>query len=191
MQYIVRKESLDMRASIIAACVAVSLVANGVASAQSTGITGLSSTLKPIVLVDSTGNVVARPLSETIVLVTLSRDVVAPASIRPIYDPDGRAASGLATWQAGGSVLFTSPDCAAGAHVYSSPHAGMRATTQVQTLVGIVLYVGAVGPSTTVSVQSILYDTGCVPVVVRQNGLLPVLATLNLTTAYPPPLSFH
>jgi hypothetical protein len=53
------------------------------------------------------------------------------------------------------------------------------------------LFVGAVGPAITVSVQSILYETGCAPVVIRQNGLLPVFATVNLTTAYPPPLSFQ
>jgi len=28
-------------------------------------------------------------------------------------------------------------------------------------------------------------------VTVRQNGLLPVLTTVNLSTAYPPPLSFQ
>jgi hypothetical protein len=142
------------------------------------------------VLVDSTGKVVARPLNETIVLVTIS-GVAAPALIRPIYDPDGRTASALATWQAGGSVLFTSSDCTAGAHVYSSPYAGVRATTQVQTPAGIMLYVGAVGTATTVAIHSILYDTGCAPVTVRQNGLLPVLTTVNLNTAYPPPLSFQ
>ena len=110
---------------------------------------------------------------------------------RPIYGPDGREASGLATWQAGGGVLFTSPDCTTGAHVYSSSRAGVRATTQVQTRAGISLYVGAVGQATTVSVQSILYDTGCAPVVVQQNGLHPVEATVNLEVAYPPPLSFQ
>ncbi len=56
---------------------------------------------------------------------------------------------------------------------------------------GIILYVGAVGMASTVSVQSILYDTGCAPVKVRQNGLFPVLAIVNLSTAYPPPLSFQ
>ena len=134
---------------------------------------------------------VAKALNETTVLVTIGRGVVAPASIRPIYGPDGREASGLATWQAGGSVLFTSPDCTTGAHVYGSSRAGVRATTQVQTRAGISLYVGAVGQATTVSVQSILYDTGCAPVVVRQNGLHPVEATVNLDVAYPPPLSFQ
>jgi hypothetical protein len=42
-----------------------------------------------------------------------------------------------------------------------------------------------------VAVHSILYDTGCSPVTVQQNGLLPVLATINLSTTYPPPLSFQ
>jgi hypothetical protein len=124
-------------------------------------------------------------------LVTVSGGVVAPAIIRPIYDPDGRTASGLATWQAGGSVLFTSSDCTVGAHVYSSPHAGVRATTQVQTPGGIVLYVGAIGAATSVAIRSILYDTGCASVTVQQNGLVPVLATVNLSTAYPPPLSLQ
>ena len=124
-------------------------------------------------------------------LVTIGSGVVAPASIRPIYGPDGREASGLATWQTGGGVLFTSPDCTTGAYVYSSSRAGVRATTQIQTRAGISLYVGAVGQATTVSVQSILYDTGCAPVVVKQNGLHPVEATVNLDVAYPPPLSFQ
>jgi hypothetical protein len=54
------------------------------------------------VLVDSTGKAVARALNETIMLVTISSGVAASALIRPIYDSDGRRASGLATWQAGG-----------------------------------------------------------------------------------------
>ncbi len=191
MQYHVRKQDLDMSAWIFAACVAVAFTASGFASAQSTDATGLSPSLNPIVLVDATGKAVAKPLNETLVLVTIGTEVVAAASIRPIYGPDGREASGLATWQAGGVVLFTSPDCTAGAHVYSSSRAGVRATTQIQTPAGISLYVGAVGQATTVSVQSILYDTGCTPVVVRQNGLHPVEATINLDVAYPPPLSFQ
>jgi hypothetical protein len=143
------------------------------------------------VWVDSTGKAAARPLNETIMLVTVGNGVAAPALIRAIYGPDGRAASALATWQSGGSVLFTSPDCAAGAHVHGSPHAGVRATAQVQTTAGIILYVGADGAAATVTIRSILYDTGCAPVTVQQNGLFPVLATVNLTTAYPPPLSFQ
>ena len=180
-----------MTAWIIAASVVVALTANGVARAQSTGTTGSSPLPNPIVLVDSTGKVVARPLNETIMLVTISSGVVAPALIRPIYGLDGRTASAIATWQAGGSVLFTSSDCTAGAHVYSSPYAGVRATNQVQTPAGIILYVGAVGTPTTVAIRSILYETGCAPVTVQQNGLLPVLAIVNLDTAYPPPLSFQ
>lgn len=176
---------------IIAASVAVALTANGVARAQSIRASGSSPSLDPIVLVDSTGKVAARPLNETIMLVTVSSGVAAPALIRSIYGPDGRTASALATWQSGGSALFTSSDCTAGAHVYSSPYAGVRATTQVQTPAGIVLYVGAIGAATTVAIHSILYDTGCAPVTVQQNGLLPVLATVNLNKAYPPPLSFQ
>ncbi|HEX9275113.1 MAG TPA: hypothetical protein VGA51_01790 [Casimicrobiaceae bacterium] len=177
-----------MTARFMAASAAVILIANAFASAQSAGA---PASLNPIVLVDSTGNVAARPFNETIVLVDIGSGVAAPALIRPIYDPDGRTASGLATWQAGGSVLFTSRDCTAGAHVHGSPYAGVRATAQVQTPAGVVLYVGAVGTATTVVIQSILYDTGCAPVTVRQNGLHPVLATINLNTAYPPPLSFQ
>ena len=97
----------------------------------------------------------------------------------------------LATWQAGGSVLFTSTNCTAGAHVFSSPYAGVRAGTPVQTPAGIMLHVGGVGTATTMAIHSILYDTGCAPVTVQQNGLLPVLATVNLNTAYPAPLSFQ
>ena len=180
-----------MTAWVIAASFAVALIANGAARAQSTGAAGSFPSPNPIVLVDSKGKVVARPLNETIMLVTISSGVAAPALIRPIYDSDGRTSSALATWQAGGSVLFTSSDCTVGAHVYSSPYAGVRATTQVQTPAGIMLYVGAVGPATTVAIRSILYDTGCAPVTVQQNGLLPVLATVNLNTTYPPPLSFQ
>ena len=180
-----------MMAWVIAASLAVALTANGVALAQSTGATGASPSPRAIALVDSTGKVVARPLNETIMLVTVDGGVVAPVFIRPIYDADGRTASGLATWHAGGSVLFTSSDCTVGGHVYSSPHPGVRATTQVQTPGGTMLYVGAVGAATTVAIRSILYDTGCAPVTVQQNGLLPVLATVNLSTAYPPPLSLQ
>ena len=176
-----------MAAWIIAASMVVAFTANGVARGQTTR----PPSLNPVVLVDSTGKAVARPLNETVMLVTIGNGVVAPALIRPIYGPDGRTASALATWQAGGSVLFTSSDCTAGAHVYSLPHAGVRAAAQVQTPAGIVLYAGAVGTATTVAVQSILYDTGCVAVTVQQNGLFPVLATVNLNTAYPPPLSFQ
>ena len=175
-----------MRAWVIATTLAVALTANGFAGAQES-----SASPKPVVLVDSSGNVAGRPLDETIMLVTVDSGVVAPALIRPIYDPDGHTASGLATWQAGGSVLFTSSDCTAGAHVYGSAHAGVRATTQVETPTGIILYAGAVGTANTVAIQSILYDTGCAPVKVRQNGLFPVLAIVNLSTAYPPPLSFQ
>jgi hypothetical protein len=178
-----------MAAWFIAMIVAVAFAANGVARAQSAG--GTVSSPSPIVLVDSTGKVAARPLNETMVLVTVSSEIAAPALIRPIYGTDGRTASGLAAWQAGGSVLFTSSDCTAGAHVYSSPFAGVRATTQVQTTAGIVLYVGAVGTATTVAIQSILYETGCAPVTVLQNGLLPVLASVNLTAMYPPPLTIQ
>jgi hypothetical protein len=142
-------------------------------------------------LVDSTGKAVARPLTDTMMLISLGGGVVAPASIRPVYDVDGRTASGTATWQSGGSVLFTSSDCTTGGHVYSLPAAGVRAAAQVQTAAGIVLYIGAIGSATTVAVHSILYDTGCAPVTIQQNGLLPVVTTLNLSTAYPPPLSFQ
>jgi hypothetical protein len=145
----------------------------------------------PIALVDSNGNVAARPLNETVVLVDAGSGVAAPAVIVPVYDAEGRAASGLATWHSGGSVLFTSADCTTGAHVYSSAHPGVRAASQVKTQAGIVLYVGAVGPTVTTAVQSILYDTGCATVAVRQNGLLPVVTTVNLTTVHPPPLSYQ
>jgi hypothetical protein len=144
----------------------------------------------PIVLVDSTGRIAGRSFNETLVLVAVG-GVTAPASIHPIYGPDEKTASGWATWQSGGSVLFTSPDCSAGAHVFSSPHAGLRATAQVETRDGIVLFVGAIGTPLTVSVRSILYGSGCSPVNVQQNGVVPVEATLNLTAAYPPPLSFQ
>jgi hypothetical protein len=180
-----------MTAWKIAVNIAMALAANGIAHAQSTGAAAWSASPNPIVLVDSTGKIAARPLNETIMLVSVGSGVAAPALIRPIYGPDGKTASGLATWQAGGSVLFTSSDCTTGAHVYSSAYAGVRATTQVQTPAGIMLHVGAAGIAVTVAIHSVQYDTGCAPLTIQQNGLLPVLATVNLTTAYPPPLSFQ
>jgi hypothetical protein len=175
----------------IAASVAVSIAVHGTACAQHAAGAGSSPPANSIVLMDATGKGAARPLNDTVMLITISGGVAAPASIRPIYDGDGRTASGLATWQSGGSVLFTSSDCTTGAYVYSSTPAGARATTQVRTSDGIMLYVGAIGTATVVAVRSILYDTGCSPVAVQQNGLFPVLATINLSTAYPPPLSFQ
>lgn len=149
-------------------------------------------TSSPVALVDSTGKHAARALTETAVLVTDPvSGVAAPAAIRPIRGDDGRSASGLATWQSGGSVLYTSADCTTGAHVYSSSGAGLRAATQVETPAGIVLCVGAIGMPATVAVRSILYDNGCQPVSVRQNGLVPVDVIINLTTVFPPPLSFR
>jgi hypothetical protein len=175
---------------IIVASVSVVVAADGAAAQLAAGA-GSSPPPNAIVVVDSAGKSAARRLNETVMLITISRGVAAPALIHPIYDGDGRTASGLATWQSGGSVLFTSSDCTAGAYVYSSTPAGTRATTQVQTSAGSMLYVRAIGTATTVAVHSILYDTGCSPVTVQQNGLLQVLATINLSTAYPPPLSFQ
>src|SRR5262249_47254239 len=121
----------------VAAAIVIALASNGGLLAQ--GITGApaSAAAKPIGLIDSSGNAAARALNETIMLVTLTGGVVVPAYIRPIYGPDGRAASGLATWHSGGSVLFTSADCTTGAHVYSSSIAGARASAQVETPAGI------------------------------------------------------
>ena len=180
-----------MTPSVIAVSLAVGIAVHAAAHAQNMVGAGSSSSPSSIVLVDSTGKTAARPLSDTVVLVAVSRGIDAPASIGPIYDADGRTASGLATWRSGGSVLFTSTDCTTGAHVYSLPLAGVRAAAQVQTPAGIVLYAGAIGTATTVDVRSVLYETGCSPLAVRQNGLLPVQATVNLSTAYPPPLSFQ
>ena len=59
------------------------------------------------------------------------------------------------------------------------------------TRAGIMLYVGAIGNPSTVAIHSILYETGCAPVTARQNGLLPVLTTVNLTAANPPPHCFQ
>ena len=144
----------------------------------------------PIVLMDSTGRIAGRSLNETLALIAVG-GVTAPASIRSIYGSDQKTVSGQATWQSGGSVLFTSSDCSTGAYVLSSAHAGLRATAQVETPDGVVLFVGAIGTPATISVRSILYGSGCSPVTVQQNGVLPVEATLNLTTTYPPPLSFQ
>ncbi len=146
----------------------------------------------PAVLIDSAGRIAGRPFADGVVLVTdPATHIVAPASIRAIAGEDGRAASGLATWQSGGSVLFTSVDCSSGAHVYTGGGAGLRAASQVQTAQGVVLFAGAFGAPTTVSIRSILYDTGCSAVAVRQNGLVAVDAAINLTTTFPPPLSFR
>lgn len=146
---------------------------------------------QPIAMIDSTGKAAGRLLNEVSVLVDAAAGVVAPATVRPIYAADGRAASGLAAWQSGGTVLFTSGDCTTGAYVHSPALAGARGTGQVQTREGIVLYVGAIGAPTTQAIRSILYDTGCSPVSVQQNGLHPVVVTVNLTTRFPPPLSLQ
>lgn len=175
----------------IVATISAALFASGVVRAQSATATSRPPTVGTVVLIDSTGKVAARPLNETLMLVTVRNGVVAPASIRPIYGPGGHTASALATWQAGGSVLFTSSDCTTGAHVYASPHPGVRAAAQVQTLAGTLLYVGADGAAATVTIASVLYETGCAPLIVRQSGLFPVIATVNLSIAYPPPLSFQ
>jgi len=144
-----------------------------------------------IALVDSRGTTAGRPLTETIAFVMVRDGLVAPAAIRPIYDADARTASGLATWASGGSVLYTSSDCSTGAYISTQMHAGARATSQVDIGGAIVLYVGAIGMPATVDVHSILYSTGCTARTVRQNGLSPVIATLNLTETYPPPLSLQ
>ena len=169
---------------IPAAGAAVLLVTSSLAGAQ-------PASPAPVLLIDSAGRVAARALNETLMLVNVGGGVVAPASIRPIYDADGRVASGLAAWQTGGSVLFTSSDCTTGAHVHGSPHAGVRATAQVHTASGIVLHVGAVGTATAVPIRSILYDSGCASVTVREGGLFPVVMTFNLSAVHPPPLSFQ
>jgi hypothetical protein len=179
-----------MKAWIVATILAA-LFASGVVRAQSATATVRPPTAGTVVLMDSTGKVAARPLNETLMLVTVGNGVVAPASIRPIYGPGGHVASALATWQAGGSVLFMSPDCTTGAHVYASPHPGVRAAAQVQTPAGTLLYVGADGAAAAIAIESILYETGCASVTVQQSGLFPVIATVNLSTAYPPPLSFQ
>lgn len=161
-------------------CAAVAFAPNGTAQG-----------VAPVILVDSTGKTAARLFADGVVLVTdPGSRIVAPASIRAIQGNDGRTASGLATWQSGGSVLYTSSDCSTGAHVYSSSGAGLRAATQVETPGGIVLYVGAIGSATTAPIRSILYDNGCRAVTVRQNGLVPVDVIVNLTATYPSPLSF-
>ena len=165
-----------MRASIVC----LGWLAAGMADAQQGTIS----------LVDSDGKIAGRMLNETIVLVAAG-GATAPASIRAIFDSDGRAASGLGTWQSGGSVLFTSPDCSTGAHVYSPSHPAVRGAAQVETASGIMLYVAAIGSATTQTIHSVLYDTGCSSVSLRQNGLHPVVMTVNLTTQYPPPLSLQ
>src|ERR1700752_1367289 len=134
-----------MTAGVIASSVAFGIAAHGAACAQDVAGAGSSPPPTSIVLVDSTGKAAARPLNDTLMLITVRSGVAAPASIRPIYDAEGRTASGLAIWQSGGSVLFTSSDCTTGAHVYSLSHPGVRAAAQVQTPAGIVLYVAAIG----------------------------------------------
>ncbi len=171
--------------------VAIAIIgASWAACAQTTG--GETTPQTSIVLMDSTGKVTARPLSDTLMLITISPlGAVAPAFIRAIYDADERTASGLATWASGGSVLFTSNDCTTGAHIHTLSNAGLRSTSQVETPDGTLLYVGAIGTPVTVMVRSILYATGCAEVTVRQNGVVPVVIAVNLTTTYPPPLSFQ
>ncbi len=114
----------DMRMWIVATGIAAAAVAAQPVRAQVAVATPSTTPGNPIALVDSNGNVAARPLNETLMLVALGGGVVAPAVIRAVYDADGRAASALATWHSGGSVLFTSADCTTGAHVYSSASSG-------------------------------------------------------------------
>jgi len=167
---------------------ALSLAAN----AQPVVGGGVTPSRTPVVLVDAAGKLAARPLNDNMVLVaTDGAGVEAPALIRPIYDDVGREMSGVATWQAGGSVLFTSPDCTTGGYVHTSSRAGVRAAAQVETPAGVVLYVGAVGTTATEVIHSILYGNGCTPVTVQQGGLVAVEAAVNLTLAFPPPLSFR
>ncbi|TMH68280.1 MAG: hypothetical protein E6H48_05705 [Betaproteobacteria bacterium] len=179
-----------MKMLIVGVVVAITVGGSGAACAQSGGV-GTATLPMPVVLVDSAGKIAARALNDTMMLITVQPGVVAPAFIHPIYDADGRAASGLATWTSDGSVLFTSVDCTSGAHIFSSTHAGARATSQIETPAGTILFVGAIGTATTKLVRSILYGNGCSPVTVQQNGLIPVITTVNLTTAYPPPLSLQ
>ena len=152
-----------MKTSMVILATVWTVTVHGVARAETISAIGPSAA---VVLIDSTGKTAARAVSDNVMLVTVHPDVVAPALIRAIHGSDGRAASGWAAWQAGGSVLFSSPDCTMGAHLYSQAHPGLRSTTQVQTPEGIVLYVGAFGIPTTVPVRSILYDTGCSTVTV-------------------------
>ena len=180
-----------MKLAIVAVIIAVTAGNGGPVYAQHANSNDKSLPSAPIVLLDSTGKVAARALSDTMMLVTVHPAVVAPAFIHPIYDADGRAASGLAMWASDGSVLFTSADCTSGAHVFSSSHAGLRATSQVESPSGTILYVGAIATARTAMVRSILYGNGCRAVMVQQNGLIPVDMTINLTATYPPPLSFQ
>jgi hypothetical protein len=177
-----------MRKNFTCALAAVGLLALCTHSSA----TSAQSTTAPIVLIDSAGSIAGRSLNETLVLVTdRASGVVAPAAVRAIYDSDGRTISGSATWQANSSVLFASLDCTTGAHVFAATNPGLRASAQVQTASGVILYVGDNGATTSVNVRSILYGTGCTPVSVQQNGVVPVALTINLSATYPPPLSFR
>jgi uncharacterized protein YceK len=176
---------------IVAVTIAVTIGGSGSACAQQASGQGKSTPSAPIVLLDSTGKVAARAFNDTMMLVTVHPAVVAPAFVHPIYDADGHAASGLATWASDSSVLFTSADCTSGAHVFSSNHAGLRATSQVETPGGTILFIGAISSTKTMPIRSILYGNGCSAVTVQQSGLIAVDMTVNLTTTYPPPLSFR
>ena len=181
-----------MSARGIAVALVLGIAPSGPANAQPFVGSGVTALREAVVLVDSTGKLAARLLNDNIMLVAVNGgDVVAPALIRPIYDDAGREASGVATWQAGGSVLFTSPDCTTGGYVHSSSRAGVRAAAQIETPAGVVLYAGAIGNPATAVIQSILYGNGCASVTMQQDGLIAVEATVNLTATFPPPLSFR
>jgi hypothetical protein len=182
---------MGVKLLIVAVVIAVTVGNGGLGCAQPVSSSGTSTTSAPIVLLDSTGKFAARALNETMMLVTVHPAVAAPAFIHPIYDADGHAASGLATWASDGSVLFTSADCTSGAHVFSSSHAGLRATSQVETPGGTILYVGAISSTKTALIRSILYGNGCSAVTVQQKGLIAVDITVNLTATHPPPLSLQ
>lgn len=177
---------------MLALTIVAGLAALAVPSACAQSAGAAPSSRDAIVLRDATGNVAGRALDGTLVLVTdPGAGVVAPAFVRPIYDADSRTASGLATWASGGSVLFTSADCTTGAHIPTLTNAGLRATSQVETPQGVVLYIGTTGIPVTIDARSILYATGCTAVSVRQNGVVAVDASVNLTTTFPPPLAFQ
>jgi len=180
-----------MKRLIVAVTIAVIIGESGSVCAQPASSNGKSTPPVPIVLLDSTGKIAARALNDTMMLITVHPAVVAPAFVHPVYDADGHAASGLATWASDSSVLFTSADCTSGAHVFSSNHAGLRATSQVETPGGTILYIGAISSTKTVLIRSILYGNGCSAVTVQQNGLIAVDITVNLKTTYAPPLSFQ
>jgi len=148
----------------------------------------------PVVYVDATGNVAARLFGAGSGLLTLPGGAAVVVAVASVADANGSPVAGAATWAGGDAVLFTSANCTTGAFVYVySLNPGTRASAQVATAGGVVLYIGAAAPGTSNPVfNSFLTSQGCATQSIAAGSVgsvWPVASALNLSVAYPPPLS--